>query len=193
MTNLQARLLEVNIMEESREQKLAFNGLLQAVKMNIEFTDLELATFERAVVMHAIEEVTAELVEIIKSVVAEAVKPAKHARKAKKVASGSLEFDTMITEDMFGDREARYQTAYITIKSNKLTADELYDLYTKATDIMLAELEGVVDCSVYGCPVEEAGYYGDGIGFDADHGSITEAKAEIKKAWKIAKAQLGLR
>lgn len=190
MTNLQARLLEVNIMGESREQKLAFNGLLQAVKMDVVFTDLELVAFERAVVMNAIEVVTAELVELIKSVVAEAVKPAK---KAKKVATGSLEFETMITEDRFGDREARYQTAYITIKSNNLTADELYDVYAKATDIMLAELEGVVDCSVYGCPVEEEGYYGDGIGFEAEYGCISEAKAEIKKAWKVAKAQLGLR
>lgn len=119
--------------------------------------------------------------------------PAKHPRKAKKVASGSLEFSTMITEDRFGEREARYQTAYITIKSNKLTADELYELYTKATDIMLAELEDVVDCFVAGCPAEEDNYYGDALEFTADYGCIAEAKAEIKKAWKKAKAELNIR
>lgn len=119
--------------------------------------------------------------------------PAKHLRKAKKVASGSLEFGTMITEDIFGERGARYQTAYFTIKSNKLTAEELEALYDKAEELLLAELEDVVDCSRTGCPVIEDNYYGDAIEFTADHGCITEAKAEIKKAWKAVKVQLGLR
>lgn len=119
--------------------------------------------------------------------------PAKHPRKAKKVASGSLEFNTMITKDMFGDKEARYQTAYITIKSAKLTADEVYNIFAKATDIMLAELDGVVDCAVAGCPTEEDGYCCDGLEFTVEHGAISGAKAEIKKAWKKAKAELNIR
>ncbi len=115
------------------------------------------------------------------------------AGNSKKVASGSLEFGTTITEDMFGSREARYQTAYITVKSNSLTAEELSELYDKAEELLLAELSGVVDCSRTGCPDIEDNYYSDAIEFMADHGCISEAKAEIKTAWKTVKAQLGLR
>lgn len=113
--------------------------------------------------------------------------------KAKKVASGSLEFGTMFTEDKFGDREARYQTAYFTLKSNKLTAEELTELYDKAEDLILAELEDVVDCHRSGCPLVYDNYYSDAIEFTADYGEISEAKAEIKKAWKKVKAELNIR
>lgn len=115
------------------------------------------------------------------------------AKKAKKLASGSLEFGTMFTEDRFGDREARYQTAYFTLKSNKLTAEELAELYDKAEDLLLAELEDVVDCHRSGCPSVYDNYYGDAIEFTADYGEISEAKAEIKKAWKKVKAELNIR
>lgn len=119
--------------------------------------------------------------------------PAKHPRKAKKVASGSLEFSTMITEDRFGEREARYQTAFLTVKSNKLIAEEVEELFDRASELMLAELDGAVECFIAGCPCIEDNYYGDALEFTADHGFITEAKAEIKRAWKKVKAELNIR
>lgn len=198
MTNLQERILELNIMEYSDKRNLAFDGLLKLEKLGATLTDEELIYIEYAIVEYQITNITLDLVQIVRDSIAEAkAKRAKaEAKKApKKVASGLLEFGTLINKDHWGETEDRFQTIYITVKSNSLSMDELSDLYDEAEDLLIKELEGE-DFELFAerCPfISEDGQYGDAIGFYPEYGFISEAKKEIKRAWKRVKKELNLR
>ena len=99
--------------------------------------------------------------------------------EVKVKASASLEFDSYTFEE-----SDRTLTAYVNVKSEEAEA-----VFNALASIMEAELGE----SFMGCPVEENGYYSDGITVEYVHGSMTSIKEDIKHVFKMAKASLGIR
>lgn len=99
--------------------------------------------------------------------------------EVKVKASASLEFDSYTFEE-----SDRTLTAYVNVKS-----EEAEVVFNALASIMEAELGE----SFMGCPVEENGYYSDGITVEYVHGSMTSIKEDIKHVFKMAKASLGIR
>lgn len=94
-------------------------------------------------------------------------------------ASASLEFDSYTCEE-----HGRSLTAYVNVKS-----EQAEEVFMALASVMKAELGE----HFMGCPVDEAGYYSDGITVEYEHGLMTSIKEDIKHVFKMAKKQLGIR